>query len=197
MPLNLTGRLEKVGTLVKAIAALLALLPGIAMLLGLVAIPPSIVDLAKYVSLSVSIVVVLVVMLLSDSIRSWRAPVIAAVIGVCAIAGAGLAVFYLTFTSDHVVVVGSGEQAVHHIVPLNPSAEVERMILPYGGDYLEALNTSIDRQQLADAMQKERRSAVFIIVALLIGAQTFVISAIVLGAWKLTSGSAKRRRQEG
>jgi hypothetical protein len=194
--MSLTGRLEKVGTLVKAIAAMLALLPGIAMLLGLVDIPPSIVDLAKYVSLSVSIVVVLVVMLLSDSIRAWRAPAIAAVIGACAVIGAVLAVFYLTFTSDHVVVVGSGEQAVHHIVPLNPTEEVRRLVAPYGGDYLEALNTSVDRQQLADAMQKDRGSAVFIIIALLIAAQMFVISAIVLGAWKLTSGSAKRRRAE-
>jgi hypothetical protein len=41
-------------------------------------------------------------------------------------------------------------------------------------------------------MQRERRSAVFIIVTLLISAQMFVISAIVLGAWKLTSGSARR-----
>jgi hypothetical protein len=193
--MSLTDRLERVGTLVKAIAAMLALLPGIAMLLGLVAIPPSIVDLAKYVSLSVSIVVVLVVMLLTDSIRAWRAPVVAAVIGACAIAGVGLAVFYLTFTSDHVVVVGGGQQAVHHIVPLHPSQEIQRLVAPYGGDYLEALNTSVDRQQLADAMQRERRSAVFIIVTLLISAQMFVISAIVLGAWKLTSGSARRRRQ--
>ena len=191
----LTDRLQRVGTLVKAIAATLALLPGIAMLLGLVNIPPSIVDLAKYVSLSVSIVVVMVVMLLTDSIRAWRAPVVAAVIGACAIAGAGLAVFYLTFTSDHVVVVGSGQQAVHHIVPLNPSGEIQRLVAPYGGDYLEALNTSVEKQQLADAMQKDRQGAVFVIVSLLIAAQMFVISAIVLGAWKLTSGSAKRRRQ--
>lgn len=188
MPLS--DRLSKAGALIKAVGALLALLPGIAILLGLVSIPPSLADLIKFISISVSVAVVLAVMLLSKPIARMGTATAATVVIVCAIGGAALATTYFTFARDHVVVVADGPNVHQYLIPLHPSAEVRQLMEPYQGDYVEALETSIQREQLAQAMDHSSGGTMALIVILLIAAQTLVITAIVVGAWKLTGRNA-------
>lgn len=183
----LTDRIGRLSNAIKALAAVIALLPGVAILLGLVDIPPSVVDLIKFTSFALSIAVVIVVLLLSEQIRNLKPVLAAVIVAGCAITGGVLAVSYLTFTRSHIVITQDGPTIEHFIIPLKPSAEIKKLIEPYQDDYVEALETSVQSDELASAMQKESGSAIGAIVALLLCAQTLVISAIVIGAWKLAT----------
>jgi hypothetical protein len=192
MPLN--DRLSRAGALIKAVGALLALLPGIAILLGLVAIPPSLADLIKFISIFVSVAVVLAVMLLSKPIARMGTGAAAAIVVICALVGAGLATTYFTFARNHVVAVQDGPETRQYLIPLHPSAEIAQLMEPYEGDYVEALETSVQRQELAQALDRESGGTMALIVVLLISAQTLVITAIVVGAWKLTGRNLRNNR---
>jgi hypothetical protein len=190
----LTDRIGRLSGVIKALGAVVALLPGVAILLGLVDIPPSVVDLIKFTSFALSVAVVIVVLLLSQQIQKLKPVLAAVIVSVCAIAGGVLAVSYLTFTRSHIVVTQDGAATEYFIIPLNPSGEIKKLIEPYQGDYVEALETSVQRDELVAAMQKESGSAIAAIVSLLLFAQTLVISAIVIGAWKLATIDRRGRR---
>jgi hypothetical protein len=183
---ELTGRIAKAETLIKAAAGLLALVPGIAILVGLVDIPPTLIDLIKYLSFAISIVVLLSIFLLSEQIKTIGKGAAATAIIACAVAGAILATSYLVFARNHVVVTGAGDDAEQHIIPLRESRELRSLIEPYAGDYVEALETSVQQVRLNQLMERESGGSIAVMITLLVLAQTLIITAIVLGAWKLT-----------
>src|SRR3546814_11657416 len=83
---QLRERFEEFGWLIKAVAGILALLPGVAILLGLVDIPPDLEDLINYISFSISIVTILAVMLLTPAIDKVRPSLADVIIVVCSAA---------------------------------------------------------------------------------------------------------------
>ena len=60
------------------------------------------------------------------------------------------------------------------------------MVAPYRGDYAEALVTSARAERLRQRMEEESGSAVALMVALMVIAQTLLVGGLVVGGWKLT-----------
>jgi hypothetical protein len=182
----LTERLGGLGNLIKALVALLALLPGVAVLTGLIDIPPTLVDLVKALSLFTGIGVLIAILLLSKPIRALRGRTVA-LMTVCAVVlGAGFAVAYRAVATRQVVIVTMGDQVERFVVPLAPSKEIGRLVDPYGGDYAEALMTSVRAERLHQLMDEESGGAVALMIALMVAAQTLMVGGIVVGGWKLT-----------
>jgi flagellar basal body-associated protein FliL len=187
---TVTERLKSVETLVKALAALLALMPGIAVLTGLIDIPPTLVQLVKALSFFVSIVVLIGILLISQRIRRMTGTAVAILALGAVVVGAAGAVGYWSFAGRHIVVVesadGEGEaQTERYLVPMRPSAEIQRLVAPYSGDYAEALLTSNQRARLRQLMDQDSGGTAALMIVLLVLAQTLLVAGVAAGAWKL------------
>lgn len=203
-PPALTERLGGLSSLIKAAIGLLALLPGVAVLTGLIDIPPTLVELVKALSVFVGIGVLIAIMLLSETIRRLNGRTVALMTVSAIVLGAGFAVAYRAVATRQVVIVAMGDQIERFVVPLVPSEEIGRLVGPYGGDYAEALMTSVRAERLRQLMEEESGSAVALLVALMVAAQTLMIGGIVVGGWKLTmtdeaaaARGASRRSKRG
>ena len=118
---TLTGQVGKLTTLIKALVGVLALVPGVAVLTGLVDIPPTLVELVKALSVFAGLGVLVAILLLSDSIARLTGKRVALLTVAAVIAGAGFALAYRTVASRQVVVVEVGEQTERFVIPLAPS----------------------------------------------------------------------------
>lgn len=186
---TLKERIDSVGGVIKALIALLALLPGIAVLTGLISIPPSLVDLVKMLSVFICIIALIVILLATSWIQRKSRLLIGALALVAVIAGAICSVVYWGFANRHIVVIEPApDQVERYVVPLQPSAEIDRIMIPYRGDYAEALQTSIRKARLGQLMNDESGSAVAIMIVLLLVAQALLVGGVVAGAWKLALG---------
>src|SRR5436190_6209224 len=183
--------LTSVTNLLRGLGALIAIFPAVAVVFGLVDIPPTLIDLVKIISFSVSLIVLLGVFLL----RSWilnlsngRAALLAAV----AVAiGAISLTTYFQFANSHTVKIEENPEAERYfIVPLNPSQAILDRVRPFGGDYEEALRMSTQRETLAQLMEEQRASSLAIISLLLILSQVLLIAPVVAAAWKLAGAPA-------
>lgn len=192
---GLRERLDDLGWLIKAIGGLIALLPGVAMLLGLVEIPPDIHDLILYISFAISAVTIIAVVLLTPQIHRLKRGWAVGIIVICAIGGAISAVVYLDYSKRHILAVTTDRGAETLVLPHAPSPELDRLVKPLAHDYEEALNTHPQRARIRTLLTAESGGATWRIVLLLVLAQTLTIAAIVFGAWKLT-GSLKPSRPE-
>lgn len=185
--MSMKTRLETLGGLIKGLVALLALLPGIAILTGLVDIPPSMVQLTNLLSFSASIVILIVIFLLTEHLRTIRNGVAAWLLVVAIVAGGAAATGYMIFANRHIAVVDTGEETERYIIPLRPSPALLRLVAPYDGDYVEALHTSIQKARIRQLMEEEGAGSMIVMMVLLILAQTLLVGAIVAGAWKLVT----------
>src|SRR4051812_37468013 len=122
---------DAVATVIKGVAAIYALFPGIAVLVGLVSIPPSLVDMVRVISFSISGVVLISVFLMGERLlhlsreRAALYSIIAVLIGAVCVGG------YFQFANRHTVEIQVGRDATTghdtfktYIIPLNPSQEM-------------------------------------------------------------------------
>lgn len=181
---TMKDNLEKAGGLIKTAAAVVAVLPSVAILAGMVHIPPTLGELVRFVCGSIGIVIVLAVILLKDAIRRMSDTVAAVLILGAALGGAVAATGYLRFADSHIIDQPNGDGAPL-VLPLHPSQELRALIAPYGEDYAEAIATSIQRERIIALMDSESAISVAIMIVLLVAGQSLIISAIVIGAWKI------------
>lgn len=185
----LRERIENVGNLIKALIAFLGLLPGIAILTGLISIPPSLADLVKMLSIFICIVALVLVLLATHWIQRTGGAVVGGLALVAVIAGASCASAYWSFANRHIVIIEPAPgQVERHVVPLQPSAEIQALMAPYHGDYVEALETSNRSARLGQLMDDESGSAVGIMIALLLISQVLLVGGVVAAAWKVALG---------
>lgn len=187
------SRFVESSALIKGAAAVVALMPGVAALLGVVEVPPSIDALVRFISVFVSLACVFSIALFKASIRKARGATVAITVLAMAIGAAGFATSYFLFARSHVIrlVENAGNTEIY-LIPLAPSPAIVSIMAPYDGDYVEALETSSQRLILRQELQEQSGSTAAILVGLLILAQAISIGAVMLGAWKLTSPEAGR-----
>jgi hypothetical protein len=186
---TLKERVEKVGYLIKALIAFLGLLPGIAILTGLISIPPSLADLVKMLSVFICIVALVLVLLATNWLQRTNVAIVGGLAVVAVIAGAGCASAYWSFANRHIDLIERAPgQIERYVVPLRPSAEIQALMAPYHGDYVEALETSSRSARLGQLMDDESGSAVGVMIALLLFSQVLMVGGVVAAAWKLALG---------
>lgn len=188
--------MKNVGGIVKAAAGLLALFPGIAILLGLVDIPPSVGNLIKVISFSVSVLVILAVFLLSDRIQrmSNNRAVLYAIIAV--VIGSATATTYYQFANSRLVTVqkvdGSSEK---YLAPGTPSQQILDIVQPAVdgrptiSEYQFALQSTGAGSDLKDLMLAESRWTMILMVVLLILSEVLLVAPIIAAAWKLAGAA--------
>lgn len=181
-------QIGRAGKIIKAVAVLLGLLPGIALLLGLVDIPPSLADLIKFLTFAISIGVVICIMLLRDRIRRLTNKTVAIFVVSAVLIGSAFATAYMIVAKDHIIVMTTGAGIERHVKPLYPSADIQEIMRAYRGDYKEALATSNRNAELSALMERESGSAIVLLILLLVTGQVLLVSGIVGGAWKLAGG---------
>ena len=180
---------DAVATVIKGVAAIYALFPGIAVLSGLVAIPPSLVDMVRIISFSVSGVVLISVFLLGERLlrlskeRAALFSVIAVLLGAICVGG------YFQFANAHTVEIQVGRNATTgqdefktYIIPMNPSPQMRALVEP-DNDYRIALQTSGDREKLKELMVAEGWSSMAIMILLLILSEVLLVAPVVAVAW--------------
>jgi hypothetical protein len=185
------GGLNTVGNLIRGVAALIAIFPAAAVVFGLVDVPPTLIQLVKIISFSVSLIVLLGVFLL----RSWILALSngrAALLGLVAVAlGAISLTTYYQYANGHTIVIEENPPKDRYfIVPLNPSEAILSRVRPFGGDYEEALRMSTQRETLAALMERQRSSSLAVMILLLVVSQVLLVAPVVAAAWKLAGTPA-------
>jgi hypothetical protein len=185
MPLS--NRFTSTANLLKGIGAIIALLPGVATLVGLVQIPPSVGSLVIFLSFFVGFACILIIALLSKKIVALSRPRVAAIVTALILLGSASATEYYLFANDHIVLVDGATGPRTFIKPLRPSRETKNIMEPFQWEYTEALETSSRRFELMDRMNKESGSSVLVLVLLLVIAQAALVTGLALPAWKLSA----------
>jgi len=180
-----SARFDSLGKLIKAIIALLALLPGAAVLTGLIDIPPTLAELVKALSVFAGIVLLAAIALLSPVIARIRTPILVAMAVGAVVLGAGFAVGYRSFADRHIVLIEANGTLQRFVIPFAPSPGVGRIVEPYGGDYAEALMASPRRERLRLLLEEESGVSVAAMVALMLAAQTLMVGGVAIAGWKL------------
>lgn len=185
------SRLSAVGNLVKGIAAVAALLPTVAVLRGMVPIPPDIDMLITWTIAVLGILVFVVVMLADGPIKAARNLTIAILAVVMALVGIASAVVYRDFSNRHIVTIGlegtSEADAERIVVPHSPSQPLQDKITPFGNDWVAALHESPESDTIRRMIGEQNFWTTAWIVGLLVLAQVLTTGGLVLGLWKLAT----------
>jgi hypothetical protein len=191
LPAPIAKSIENAGTLIKAVAAIIALFPGVAVLAGLVDVPPSLIQLVKIISFSVSGIVLLSVFLLGDRLRRMSGERAAIGATIAVLLGAACATGYFTFANRYTVSVEDIRGEVRtYIVPMQPSPAIRRIVEPMQNDYRLALHISADRAELKRLMTAESGTSMTIMILLLVFSQVLLVAPVVGIAWKLAGAPA-------
>lgn len=185
------NRLSALGTLLKGIGAVAALLPTVAVLRGMVPIPPDIDMLITWTIAVLGILVFVVVMLADGPIKAARNWTIAILAVVMALVGIASAVVYRDFSNRHIVTIGmegtSEADAERIVVPRSPSQPLQDKIAPFGNDWVAALHESPEKDTIRRMIGEQNFWTTAWIVALLVLAQVLTTGGLVLGLWKLAT----------
>lgn len=176
--------------LLKAAGLLLAALPPLAVITGVVDIPPTLGQLVKLVTVPISIVAVFLVFILGESIARMSAFKAVLLFGGLVVAGAVASVSYYSFADSHIVAPDQGPI----VVPVRPSRDIAAIVGPYDGDYEEALENSPDNERLAALMMEESGSSVMLMIALMVFAQVLMVAGMVGALWKIVVSQDAARR---
>jgi hypothetical protein len=185
----LTKELGGISTLIKVLAAIAALFPGIAALAGVIDIPPTLKDLISMMFFSVGLITFIVILLLRRRIAAMSNG-IAAVLGLTGIVfGVICAVSAYLFANSHIIRLSvEGEDEIKHVIlPLNPSGDLIAVRDAYSGDWEEALHNSPMAPTIINKMEEQQASAVALLIFLMIVGETLLIAPIVAGAWKISA----------
>lgn len=177
------GDISRIVKIIKGVSAVVALLPFLLLMLGAVPIPPSISDLIQAISGLVSIISIIFILLMHDPLsrlEDWAVGISILALAIIAI----IASIYFFALANSSIIEFDGTEI---LIPINPSDRLSELVVNYRGDYLEALNTSNRRAEILDLIRQQQTGTLFALAGLLLIAQISMVSAIVMGAWKLVN----------
>jgi hypothetical protein len=190
---NLGNDLTATGNIIKGIGALLGLVPLLAVIYEVVAIPHDLESMAKLISFFVTVAGILSIMLNRNWISSLRSNKAALLVTGLVLFGSTSAIGYWTFARSNLVTIVHPKSAQAEewkeqvFIPLRPSPEIRDMVAPFGNDYILALATGNHREKLSNAMRREQTSAMMVTLLLMVLANILLVLGIVGGAWKLAT----------
>lgn len=185
---HITKRIQRTEGLIKAAAGIIAILPSAAVLTGLVDIPPDLGDLLRYVSLATTLAIILAVVILTRQIRRLSAGWTTLIVSLAIILGIASALSYLLFSRSHVIIIHQNNETRRFVTPLSPSSDLRELVEPFGGDYVEALETSVQKETIVRLLDEESGTSIALMTVLMVLAQALITGGIMLGAWKLSGG---------
>jgi hypothetical protein len=182
-----------VGNVLKVALVILGLIPSVAVLAGLIHIPPSLQQLVQIVTVPVSIVAVTATLVLSEEIGRWSYRRAALIFVVAAVLGASSAVGYFLFAGRCVI-----EYKDERIVaPMHPSQRIRDIIAVYNNQYDEALEHSPRNDELRELLAKENAGTTILMILLMVASQLLLVTArpaaiAALARWKTATAHRLR-----
>lgn len=181
---DMNEEISAVGRIIQAITALLGLMPAIAVLAGLVDIPPDLADLIRVLTFFASAAVILGIILMRGTIRRAKAGPMAGFVLGAILLGSVAATSYWLLAVDHIVTIRYGDKVERDVVPLHPTRRITDVRDAFGGSYEQALVTYPQRDDLRRWMREESKSASVLLLFLLVAANVLLVSGLVVGAWR-------------
>lgn len=183
--------MEEVGKVIKGAVAILAMVPGVAMLANAVPVPPPGETVISVVTLAVGVAIVIAIALAQRLIRSMPAWALAVAVLALGILGALAAVRYADFAQTHIVEFTDAQRQKHSVVvPAQPSAELSSILRTFNGDYAEAMTNPIRGHRVQQLVRDEGGATTTWLVLYLLAAQILLVTAVVAGAWKIAQPRA-------
>jgi hypothetical protein len=194
--MSVVDRIKNAGTIVKAVIGLMTLFPGIAILTGLVEIPPTVGNMIYVISFSVSVLVILSIFLLTDRIQKLSngravAYALAALIG-----GGVCLTFYVPYATSNLVPFLKDDGTADRVLkPRSPSGEILRSVMhedpghPTVAEYTAALQMAPNRVPLRQMMVSQSWSTMAMMLLLLVLSEALLIAPVVGLAWKLAGAA--------
>lgn len=171
----------KLEGVIKGAAGVVALIPGIALFTQAVSLPPPLETFLGGVSLTFGVAVVLAIILFQRRIARAPADRVGVVVLALALAGILTAIVCYKFADTHVM----RDREVAIVKPIKPEGKLARNLEVFGGDYAEMLANANVGARARDDMKRQSGSAIWFLSISLLLAQTLLLTAIVLGAWKV------------
>jgi hypothetical protein len=177
--------LEKV---IKGVGSIFALLPGVAILVDKIQMPPDLRAVFGGAILSVGFVIVGFAIFAGTKLEKMRASIVVLICAAC------LVIFvtsFLTYNSlygmlvvkfDFVSASSGGSKEEQIVVPLRPSGDLKRMLDDYVGNWRQLLVTF---PALRDEVKRQNCSAEALLFSLLLICISSLVFAMVLIAWRL------------
>ena len=184
--MQLIERLKGLEGSLKAILALIALLPSLAAMVGLFPVPDQISTLVTFLFGFLGLGVVLLVAILSNGINQMTAKAVAVMIGAMLLLGMTIAICYMVVAERRIVTVNNGESVEQILIPLSPDANLRRAVDAFGGDYREALQNSNLRPQIIGMMRQQNAGTEVLMVLLLVFGQVLLVGGVTVAAWRTT-----------
>lgn len=182
--------LSEAGALVKAASALGGLVIPAGVMLTLAELPGEVGRPAALLGATAGIIVVLLVITFSSSLRKLRPMTVGVFLIATAIAGATTLVRYSTFASAHTIPVpplGKDEEDTRtriYIIPHRPSSDLKRLVGNTHGDF-GLLLESPARKIALSMMTKDDGPTVVLIILYFVLSEALLVFAIVMSAWWL------------
>lgn len=174
-PPTIGQQIAESSNLLKGVGLLLAALPPLAVITGLVDIPPTLEQIVKMVTLPISIVTVLGIYVIGDTIARMSPRRAFLIFGLSALLGASLTVGY--FVIAHPRIVSVGEERI--VIPISPSEKIVEIVEPYDFNYQEALRNSPDKDELRNQLRQQQGPTVALMIALMVLAQILLVAGMV------------------
>ncbi|MFZ0266310.1 hypothetical protein [Caulobacter sp.] len=186
------GGAKALSRAIKGVAAIAALVPGVAMLTNVVPLPTEADQLLGGLCLVFGAAVVIAVVALRTRIAKLPPGLVAGLVLASCCVGAVFAIQYFSFGGTHVIAyvdrrLDGTSNEVRLIAPLKPSPELSAILAEFGGHYEEALHSPLHRSQVARLMSNENKSAAALLATYLILAEALMIGALVAGAWRVAA----------
>lgn len=172
---------EKLEGTIKSAAGVVALIPGIAIFTRAITLPPQLHVLLGGLSLAFGVAVVMTIFLYRRRLSRVRADRIGLAVIALALVGVIAGIGLYGFAETHIIRVGETTL----VAPLQPTGNLEGYLRTFRGDYAEMLANPFIGSVAQDDMRKQSGSAVWILSIGLMVVQTLLLTAIVLGAWKV------------
>jgi hypothetical protein len=175
---------------IKGVAAIAALLPGMAMLVKVVPLPPTIDQMLGVVSTAFGAAMVIAVIALRDRISRLAPRQVAVGVLGCALVGSACLLLLFNFSQSNTrsytdVDIDGKTRDVILVVPTQPSVELSSILEQFGGSYGEALHSPLYAQRVKELLATEASLAIAVLIALLVLAQAFLMIGLIAGAWRV------------
>jgi len=187
--------IASVSNVIKGVAGLIAILPGIALVTNAIVLPLTLQQFLGGLALALGVVIILAIYLFGQRLHRMKPQRVGAMVIAMAVAGAGIAMLCSGVANTYVLKRSVGDGVEMRVMPLRPTGQLAADLESFGGDYDEALRHPVIGARVATEMDRQDGPTILLLSVSFLLAQALLLSAIVTGAWKLANALGQKRAE--
>ncbi|GAA0640744.1 hypothetical protein [Brevundimonas lenta] len=182
-----------VENVVKGVVSLIALLPGLALITRAIQLPLDLQQLMGGLALTAGVLVVLAVYLFGGRLKRLSAQKVGIAVLALGVVGLATSVYAFSYIGEHTIERSVDGETVQLVVPDRPTGQLATDMVYYQGDYVEAMHDPINGGRIARDIHAQAKPTLWAMIFWYTVAQTLLLAAMVLGAWKVADVLERRR----